>query len=211
MDMDRPPARPRLRARSVWLMALGLLATSCAAMAPPVTGYLVSRGGSRPERLDQAVVYVESEGLVLDRRFPARADRTSLTFVGGALEPAVLVAKAGTWLEIWNSDSVFHQPFSRSRAAPFPGRSVGPRAAAAVQLRSKGVAQIYCQLHEGESAEVLVLPNGAWTRPDSSGAFTLPPLPPGHYVLHAWHPRLGERTLPVELDRSGSKSLKLRF
>ena len=199
-----------MRTRSVWLLALALLATSCAGSAS-VSGYLVPNAFPRTERLDQAVVYVESERLVLDRRFPPRADRVSLTFARGSLDPAILVVKAGTWLEIWNSDSVFHQPFSRSRAAPFAGRSVGPRTAAAVQMRSKGVVQVFCQLHEGESAEVLVLPNGAWTRPDSTGAFTLPPLPPGRYVVHAWHPRLGERKIPVQLDRSGPQSLKLRF
>jgi hypothetical protein len=131
--------------------------------------------------------------------------------VGQSLDPAILVVKVGTWLEIWNADRVFHQPFSRSPAAPFGGHSVQPNAATAVLLRTKGLVQVFCQLHEGESAEVLVLPSGAWTRPDSTGAFTLPPLPQGSYVIHAWHPRLGERTVPLELDRSGPKSLKLRF
>jgi len=186
------------------------LATSCAGSAS-VSGYLVPHAFPRTERLDQAVVYVESEHPVPERRLPSRADRASLTFVRESLDPALLVVKVGTWLEIWNADSVFHQPFSRSRATPFAGRSVHPNAATAVLLRSKGVVQIFCQLHEGESAEVLVLPSGAWTRPDSTGAFTLPPLPPGHYVVHAWHPRLGERTIPVQVDRSGPKSLKLRF
>jgi hypothetical protein len=186
------------------------LATSCAGPAS-LNGMLIPRRFSPDERLDHAVVYVESKSRTLDQQFPARADRVPLRFTGGRIEPVVTVATTGSWLEMWNADTVFHQPFSRSLAAPFEGRSVRPGAGTVVRLRAKGLVQVFCQLHDGESAELLVLDNSAWARPDITGAFTLPALPRGHYVLHAWHPRLGEQAMPLEVGRSGPVSVELRY
>jgi hypothetical protein len=121
------------------------------------------------------------------------------------------VAKVGAWLEIWNADTIFHQPFSRSPAAPFEGRSVRPNAGTALRLNERGLIQVFCQLHDRESAEVLVLESGAWTRPDTTGAFTFPRLKPGHYVIRSWHPRLGEQKVPLEVERSGPVSVELRY
>jgi hypothetical protein len=172
---------------------------------------LVPRVVSPEQRLDQAVVYVLPEDRSLDRRFPERGDRVTLTFKHGGLEPRIAVAKVGTWLEIWNADSVFHQPFSRSLAAPFEGRNVKPRSGTVIQLRATGLIQVYCQLHDGESADLLVLDNTAWTRPDVTGAFMLPPLPRGRYVVHAWHPQLGEQSVPIDVEHPGPMLVELHY
>jgi hypothetical protein len=38
------------------------------------------------------------------------------------------------------------------------------------------------------AAYIVVVPNRAFTRPDSSGHFVLRGLPQGRYVVNAWHP-----------------------
>ena len=199
-----------VRKHSLRILALALLLSSCAAPAS-LNGLVVPRKLTPDERLDYAVVYLESKDPSIEDFFPPRESRVALTFNGRALEPVVAVARTGASLELWNADSVFHQPFSRSLAAPFDGRSVRPGSGTAVKLRAKGLIQIFCQLHENESAEVLVLDSGAWARPDITGAFTLPPLPRGRYTIHAWHPRLGEQSMPVEIDGSGPMSVELRY
>ena len=208
--MDFRSRRRFARARSLRILALVPLLGSCAGPVS-VSGVLVPTGPSREGHLDQAVVYVESGRRTLDRRFPARADRVPLTFEHGSLGPAVSVAKVDSWLEIWNADTLFHQPFSRSPAATFDGRTVRPNAGTAVRLNAAGPVQIFCQLHEWESAELLVLENGAWTRPDTTGAFLFPPLPRGRYVIRAWHPRLGEQNVPLDVKRSGPMSVELHY
>jgi hypothetical protein len=201
-----------LRSRGPTGRILGILAvlpfvTSCAGSAS-VSGLLLPRGAAR---LDQAVIYVQPEESASRRTLSDWADRESLTFSKSSLKPAVSVAVVGSWLEIWNADSVYHQPFSRSPALSFPARTVRPGTGAAMRLPAKGLIQVFCQLHEGESAEVLVLENGAWTRPDTSGAFRLPPLPRGRYVIHAWHPRLGEHTAPLDIEHAGPMSVELHY
>jgi len=198
-----------MKPRFLRVLALAPLLASCAGPAS-VSGLLIphSPGGGG---LDEAVVYVEPEDPAADGRLSGWADRVSITFGRESLQPAVSVAMVGSWLEIWNADTLFHQPFSRSPAASFEGRTVRPNTGTAVRLREKGLVQVFCQLHEGESAEVLVLEAGAWTRPDSAGAFRLPPLPRGRYVIHAWHPRLGEHTAPLDIEHSGPMSVELRY
>jgi hypothetical protein len=208
--MERRLSRTVALLRPLWLLAVVPLLASCAGMAS-VNGMLVPRGPGTGQRLDQAVIYLEAKGPVSDRYFPVRDDRVLLTFARDSLAPVATVAKAGAWLEIWNADSVFHQPFSRSPAAPFEGRSVRPNTGTALRLNERGLIQIFCQLHDRESAEVLVLESGAWTRPDTTGAFTFPRLKPGHYVIRSWHPRLGEQKIPVEVERSGPVSVELRY
>lgn len=190
------------------LLVAPLLA-SCAGPAS-VNGLLIPRGPADPH-LDQAVIYVQPQDPAHDSLHPDWSDRVSLTFAHGALQPAVSVAAVGSWLEIWNADSVFHQPFSRSPAARFDGRSVRPRNGTAVQLNEKGLVRIFCQLHDSESAEVLVLESGAWTRPDTTGAFHLARLPRGKYVIHAWHPWLGEQTAPLDIEHAGPLSVELHY
>jgi len=208
--MERRPSRPNAWLRSLLILAAVPLLGSCAGTTS-VSGLLVPRGPVPGQRLDQAVIYLEADPPVSDRRFPARADRVSLSFERDSLGPAITVAKVGAWLEIWNADSIFHQPFSRSPAATFEGRSVRPNSGTAVRLRARGTVQVFCQLHDRESAELLVLESGAWTRPDTTGAFAFPPLKPGHYVVRSWHPRLGEQKVPLEVERSGPVSVELRY
>lgn len=191
------------------ILALVPLVLSCASSAS-VRGMLVPRG-SMDKRIDEAVVYLETADSALVGRFAAWDDRVRLTFAGGKLQPAVLVATVGSSLEIWNDDGVFHQPFTRSQAAPLDGSSVRPTTGTVVRLRSKGVVQIFCQLHDGESAEVLVLDNSLWTRPDTTGAFRFTHLPRGRYVVHAWHPRFGQQKLPIDVEKSGPMSVELRY
>jgi hypothetical protein len=198
-----------MRLRSLRILALVPLLASCAGPAF-VSGTLVPHGAA-DGRLDQAVIYVQPADPGSDRPLSDWTDRVSLTFAHNSLQPSVSVAMVGSWLEIWNADSVYHQPFSRSPAESFEGRTVRPGAGTALRLRAKGMVQVFCQLHEGESAEILVLENGAWTRPDTAGAFRLPPLPRGHYVIHAWHPRLGEQTVPLDVARSGPMSVEVRY
>lgn len=208
--MERRLSRTVAVLRPLRLLAVVPLLASCAGMAS-VNGMLVPRGTGAGQRLDQAVIYLEANGPVSDRHFPVRDDRVLLTFARDSLGPVATVAKVGAWLEIWNADSVFHQPFSRSPAAPFEGRSVRPNAGTALRLNGRGLIQIFCQLHDRESAEVLVLGSGAWTRPDTTGAFRFPRLKPGHYVIRSWHPRLGEQKVPLEVERSGPVSVELRY
>ena len=60
-------------------------------------------------------------------------------------------------------------------------------------------------------AFVLVLPHHAFIQPQSDGRYALPDLPPGTYVVRAWHPDLREVRREVVVPESGNLSLDLAF
>ena len=135
-----------------------------------------------------AVVYVEE----LDHRGESRlaAPRASavLELRGQALRPRILVVTAGTSVEFPNRDSLFHNVFSVSPAKPFDLGRYGRGKSNRLTFDKPGLVNVYCKLHPDMAAYILVVPNRAFARPDSSGRFELPTLPTGRYAVNVWHP-----------------------
>jgi plastocyanin len=123
--------------------------------------------------------------------------------------PRVLAVTAGTVVEFKNGDRVFHNAFSLSPAKRFDLGKLGPGQAREVTFDRPGLVSLFCELHPASAGFVVVVP-GAFARADSAGSFTLPPLPPGAYVVKAWHPRWGERRARVHLT-SADLAILLRF
>ncbi|QRK04045.1 hypothetical protein JQX13_27610 [Archangium violaceum] len=109
-----------------------------------------------------------------------------------AFEPPVLAARAGSRLEVRNSDAVFHTvdalagshrpilnvalPIEGSRVRwPLPG--------------APGILAVRCDLHPWVSAVVRTFEHPWFTTTDASGHFRLE-VPPGTHSVFLWHPRL---------------------
>ena len=117
--------------------------------------------------------------------------------------PHVIAAEVGATLVATNSDPVLHtvrargpgQPSAFSVAMPFQGAS------RELVLKRPGLLEVTCAAGHGwmrAFVRTLASPYFAVTGPD--GRFQLPPVPPGHYTLVAWHETLGERRVPVVTD-----------
>lgn len=141
----------------------------------------------------------------------AAAPRTTvISERGNAYVPRVAVAREGDTLVIANRDLVYHSPFSVSPASTFELGLLAPRSSQRLVLERPGVVQLFCQLHASCVGYVFVAPTPVYARPRSNGAWALPALPPGDYVIRAWHPDFGERTHDVTLPR-GRRRLTIRF
>lgn len=68
-----------------------------------------------------------------------------------------------------------------------------------------GPLELFCNIHHRMNAYIYVVPNDFFTVP-VDGKFTLKNVPPGKYVLKAWHPRAANqpKTQPIEVPRTGS-------
>jgi hypothetical protein len=135
-----------------------------------------------------AVVYVEEVHPRGESRLPARYSSSRLELKGQTLRPRILVVLPGTSVEFPNHDSLFHNIFSVSPAKPFDLGRYGRGESKRVTFDKPGLVNVYCKLHPNMAAYILVVPNRAFARPDSSGRFVLPPLPKGRYVVNVWHP-----------------------
>lgn len=200
-----------MRTRPLCAIALLLVLTASCAVMAPVRGQLVPGPNQAAGRMDDAVVYVESRGPARRRDFPDRGAADSIVLVQGRFEPRVSATVVGSRIFLKNEDQVFHSPFSRSPAAPFRGRPLRSRQSRAIPVRSSGMVRIFCELHARESADVLVLRHGTWTRADEQGRFSLGELRRGKYMVHLWHPTLGDRAMPLDISRRGPVTIDLRY
>ena len=196
---------------------LGLLAIACASCATSVTvsGHIARPtqvdASAAPVRLEDAIVYVECDGPMLDRWTPSMRRDVEIAFAHGRLEPRSIAAIAGAQLHVTNRDSVFHRPFSVSPGGAFDAQALAPGAQRTVALPRSGMVRVFCEHHKEESADVLVLTHSAWTHPDAAGRFTLPALPRGHYRIHVWHPQLGDHVEAIDVVKPGPIAMDVKF
>lgn len=200
-----------MRIRSLGMIALLPVLTASCAVLVPMRGQVVPGQIHGKGRMDEAIVYLESRDPIRRRKIPKGAPADSIVMFQGRFEPRISATAVGSRIIFKNEDQVFHSPFSRSPAAPFRGRPLRSRQARAIPVRSSGMVRIYCELHARESAEVLVLRHGTWTRADEKGQFSLGELPRGKYTVHAWHPILGDRAMPIEVSGRGPVTIDLRY
>jgi hypothetical protein len=143
---------------------------------------------SRP---DASVVFLDTQSRPGGRVELAAED----AIAGARLVPKLSVVGAGGEIAIANrsrADVVVSVP-----AAQHVER-IAPGAQWVVNAESAGALEVFL-LGTDEPASVWVSP-GPWTRPDASGRFALGDLPPGHFTLRAWHPRLPAANAPVDLQ-----------
>jgi hypothetical protein len=126
-------------------------------------------------------------------------------------EPAVVTVVVGHPLEIRNRDGVWHGAFSVSPANPFDLGKRPPGRVDSVRFKQPGLVPVRCDIHPEMSATVVVTPNHARARPDSSGRWQLPSVPKGRYVLRAWAPGREELRREVSVPRSGFARVELRW
>ena len=151
-----------------------------------------------PNELRNVVVYVEYVPSDAAPRPapPAPAIRQEdLTFV-----PHVLAITKGTEVEFPNTDPVFHNVFSLSRAESFDLGRYPKGSSKRVKFDSPGVVKVFCHIHSDMSAIVVVLDNPFFVSPDADGRYVIDGLPPGDYKVTGWHERAHPVTLRVHVD-----------
>lgn len=130
---------------------------------------------------------------------------------GTRFSPRVVVIPAGGEVEFANPDQLYHSAFSVSGARRFDLGKLRPGRRDTLAFPKSGVVNLHCEIHPKAVGYVVVTPNHAYARPDRSGRFRLPKLPPGSYVLRAWHPAKGELKLPFVVPRRGAVELNPAF
>jgi len=80
-----------------------------------------------------------------------------------------------------------------------PERKRGPDAGspALEKTLEKGVVKFICEAHPWEVGYVIVSDNRYFTSTGDTGTFEIKDVPPGSYVLEAWHKRVGTRTSAI--------------
>lgn len=101
--------------------------------------------------------------------------------------PHVLVVPVGTEVAFLNEDKMFHNVFSLSRPNPFDLGLYKEGVARNKVFNEPGPVRLLCNIHASMSAFVYVVDSPWYAQADAQGWFELRGVPPGEYVLHAWH------------------------
>lgn len=128
--------------------------------------------------------------------------------------PRVFGMIAGQKLLARNSDGTFHTVhgtlggkllWNKPQADGAADLSIDPGA------RPGDVVDIVCDVHPWMHAYAVVTDHPYFAVTGEDGAFEIKGLAPGTYTLEAWHPKLGEKSLTVQIGTGPKSAVTARF
>lgn len=125
--------------------------------------------------------------------------------------PAVSVALLGSTIEFPNTDKIFHNVFSLSKALRFDLGLYKDGESKSVKAKKIGVIDVYCNIHPQMAAKIVVLDTKHYAITETDGKFKLQGIPPGSYELVAWQPHGKELTQRVVVSRGANPELRLKL
>lgn len=163
-------------------------------------------------KLQNVIVYVK-EGLenVEMPAPPEKAvilDQKECVFI-----PHVIAVQANQPIELLNSDNTLHNVNARPKNGSgfnigFPVKGLKRT----VKLAAAEIAvPIRCDIHPWMQGYIGVFPHPYFQVTGSDGAFQLANLPPGKYLIEAWHEKLGAQTQSIELGPRETKKISFTF
>jgi plastocyanin len=161
--------------------------------------------------LRNVFVYVK-DGLG-NRKFPVPSTPAQIDQVGCIYHPHVFGLMAGQELEIINSDSTLHNihAMPKNNQQFNIGQPVKGLKTKKSFSNPEVMVPFKCDVHKWMNAYAGVLPHPFFGVTGESGSFEIKGLPPGDYVIEAWHEKYGTQTQNVTLGPSETKSLDFTF
>jgi plastocyanin len=171
-------------------------ATPAAATSTTLTGTV-----RLPRGVQEAYVYLEGHG-------PTRARALEIKQQAKQFSPQVAVVPVGSKVSFPNADTVFHNVFSRTPGTVFDlGTVKGGEKPQPVTLTQPGHVEIFCNIHSRMRADVLVVPNGYYTKVRPDGSFALAGVPVGSRKLVLWGAGLKPASQMVEIRPGATVNL----
>jgi plastocyanin len=125
-------------------------------------------------------------------------------------EPDLIVVPVGSTVEFPNSDPIFHNVFSLSKAQPFDLGYYPQGQSRTVKFNNPGVVQVYCHIHSNMYAAIVVTASPWFQKPASDGSFSFSNVPAGRYRLTAWHKIAGLHKVDVDVPEAGAADVTIR-
>ena len=161
--------------------------------------------------LGNVFVYVKTglEG----QTFPAATGSVTLNQVGCHYVPHVLGVRVGQTLEIVNSDTTLHNIHARPAVnAEFNmGQPIQNMRFEQTFDSPEVMVPFRCDVHGWMNAYLGVLDHPYFTVTGEDGMFDISTLPPGDYVLEAWHEELGTQTQNVTVATGQTAEVSFTF
>jgi hypothetical protein len=126
--------------------------------------------------------------------------------------PRISGAQVHQPIDFVNDDPTDHNIHGYRTAGDFNFTLRGQGASRTDKMRRPEVMmKLRCDLHPWMIGYVGVLPHPYFQVTGEDGTFALKGLPPGDYVLEAWHEKYGAKTLKAKLDAQGSLDVEFVY
>jgi plastocyanin len=169
--------------------------------------YVVGDSGG----LGNVFVYVK-EGLE-GRNFPVPDEPAMIDQQGCRYTPHVFGMRVGQTLNIRNSDDTLHNIHATPAAnAEFNmGQPIQGMEFDRTFEEAEVMVPFKCDVHSWMNAYVGVLDHPYFAVTGNDGSFDISELPPGDYVVEAWHEELGTQTQNVTVGEGGTAEVSFTF
>jgi plastocyanin len=124
----------------------------------------------------------------------ATLDQRNETFV-----PHVLAITTGTLVDFPNSDRIYHNVFSLSKAARFDLGRYPTGRSKSVRFERPGIVRVFCEIHSHMNAFILVFSHRFFTMTDTEGRYRIDGVPTGNYNVIAWNEGTPSDPKPVSI------------
>ncbi|MFM8395665.1 MAG: carboxypeptidase regulatory-like domain-containing protein [Acidobacteriota bacterium] len=162
-------------------------------------------------RLANVFVYLKSglEGRV----FQPPAEPVVIEQRGCWFGPRVQGIMVGQTLQVINADPLTHNihPLAKVNREWNQSQSPGDPPLTRRFTQPEVMIRVKCNIHNWMHAWVGAVSHPYYSVTSRDGEFTLAGLPPGDYVLEAWHERLGRQEQAVKVTTGGRTELLLNF
>ena len=199
---DRP-------ARQVLRVAGDKVCEALTAKNPPVLEEVVVNENST---LRNVVVYI-SKGWPDDAPKKSPGSRQTIVQQNCQFYPHVLAVQSGQEVEIQSRDETLHNVNILPKNNPrFNKTSFGKDSPALLKFEKPELAiKVKDDIHPWMVAWVAVFDHGDFAVTGEDGTFQIPDLPPGEYVINAWHEKFGQTETPVIVGQDGATDVVFNF
>jgi len=153
----------------------------------------------------QSVVYLEAAPRgAFEQSEPGHAvmDQHNETFV-----PHLLAVTTGTIVAFPNSDRIYHNVFSLSKAARFDLGRYAVGRSKSLRFDRPGIVRVFCDIHSHMNAFILVFSHPFFAITDVEGRYRIDNVPPGTYNVIAWNEGLFSEPRPAAVPDGGATEL----
>ena len=147
-----------------------------------------------------------------DRKFPPKKDEAILDQIGCQYFPHVLAVMEGQSVMIRNSDPTNHNihflpKINEELNKTQPKQGMEDK----ITLKTEAPFKVKCDVHPWMGMHLAVFNHPFFAVTGDEGTFEIKGLPPGKYVVEAWHEKFGSMTMPVEASPGAPAELNFTF
>ncbi len=118
--------------------------------------------------------------------------------------PHITPVVQATTVDFHNSDRVYHNLFSLSKAKSFNLGRYATGESRSILFDEPGVVEIFCDIHADMNGVVLVVPNPYYAMIDKDGNYRISDIPPGTYTVMVWREKSPGASEQITIDNENS-------